>query len=116
MPTMPTIKAPERKGQAKVIAVDFDGTLCQNNWPEIGAPNWMVIHELRMRRLNGDKAILWTCREGKLLQNALHWCEEHGIHFDAVNDNIPERIKQYGDNPRKVSADEYWDDRAVTKP
>ena len=97
----------------KVIAVDFDGTLCDEAWPEIGKPHWPIIRELLRRKADGDRIILWTNREGKRLDEAVSWCLDHGIQFDAINSNIPERIEQYGDDPRKLSADEYWDDRAV---
>ena len=97
----------------KVIAVDFDGTLCESKWPEIGKPHWPIIHELIRRQADGDRIILWTCREGALLDEAVLWSLNHGIKFNAINSNIPERIEQYGDDPRKLSADEYWDDRAV---
>jgi len=49
-----------------------------------------------------------------LLEEAVAWCERHGLMFDAVNDNLPERVAKYGGDTRKVSADEYWDDLAVT--
>jgi hypothetical protein len=97
----------------KVIAVDFDGCLCRNAWPEIGEPNMAAIKQLIRIKTLGNKIILWTCREGKMLADAVRWCRGFGITFDAVNDNIPERKRFYGDNTRKVSADEYWDDRAV---
>ena len=116
MPMLPMIAPSKPKGASagKIIAVDFDGTLCVSKWPEIGDPKWSIINELKRRQHNGDRVILWTCREGVLLNKALAWCREHGIVFDAVNNNLPERISQYGNNPRKVSADEYWDDKAVT--
>ena len=113
---LPKISIPRERVHTKVIAVDFDGTLCVNKWPEIGEANLPVIHELQRRRARGDRLVLWTCREGALLSKALQWCSRHGLTFDAVNDNVPERIAQYGNNPRKVSADEYWDDRAVNIP
>ncbi len=97
----------------KVIAVDFDGTLCESAWPEIGKANWPVINELKRRQSYGDRIILWTCRTGALLDRAIEWCCERGLSFNAINNNVPERIEQYGNSPRKVSADEYWDDRAV---
>lgn len=97
----------------KVIAVDFDGTLCDSAWPEIGKENQPVINELLRRQADGDRIILWTCRTGVLLDAAVAWCTNHGLNFDAINSNVPERITLYGDDPRKVSADEYWDDRAV---
>lgn len=97
----------------KVIAVGFDGTLCTSEWSEIGKANWPVINELKRRQAGGDRLILWTCRTGALLDRAVEWCRECGLNFNAINGNVPERIEQYGDDPRKVSADEYWDNRAV---
>lgn len=97
----------------KIIAVDFDGCLCQCAWPLIGKANDDVIQTLIQRRAQGDKLILWTCREGKLLENAVGWCLTRGLAFDAVNENLPERTAQYGNDCRKISADEYWDDHAV---
>lgn len=93
------------------IAVDFDGTLCENDWPMIGAANDKLILWLRRRQLMGDKLILWTCREGALLDEAVLWCLNRGLKFDAVNDNLPEEIEKYGNNCRKVNADVYLDDK-----
>ena len=97
----------------KIIAVDFDGCLCTNVWPEIGEPNTKLIYRLKFRRAHGDKLILWTCREGALLDVALEWCRAHGLEFDAANENLPEMVERYGGDCRKISADEYWDDKAV---
>lgn len=95
-----------------VIAVDFDGTLCTEEWPEIGRPNEPLIDWLKKCRRRGDKVILWTCREGKLLEDAVRWCAEMGLTFDAHNANLPERIAKYGSDCRKIGADLYIDDRA----
>lgn len=97
----------------KVIAVDFDGCLCERKWPGIGAANWDAIHALIRRKAEGDKIILWTCRDGEMLQDAVDWCYNHGLKFDAVNDNLEENKEHFGNNTRKVFADEYWDDKAV---
>ena len=96
-----------------IFAVDFDGTLSFGEWPEVGPANDKLIAYLKHRQLLGDKLILWTCRAGDALERAVGFCSDNGLSFDAVNDNLPERVRQYGDNPRKVSADEYWDDKAV---
>lgn len=96
-----------------VIAVDFDGCLCESKWPEIGEPNESVIRALIQRQREGAKLILWTCRSGKLLDEAIEWSRTQGIEFDKVNENLQERIDEYGNDSRKISADEYWDDRAV---
>ena len=100
----------------KVIAIDFDGCICTSAWPEIGEPNWGVINRAKAEKDAGAELILWTCREGELLEAALKACYAWGLTFDAVNDNTPRMVELYGNNPRKVSAAEYWDDHAVTMP
>ena len=97
----------------KIIAVDFDGCLCEAKWPDIGNAQQDVINELLRQQAEGAKLILWTCREGQQLQAAIMWCTNHGIKFDAINDNLPEMTELYGNNCRKVNADEYWDDKSV---
>lgn len=97
----------------KIIAVDFDGCLCESKWPDIGAPHQQVINELIRQQADGAKLILWTCREGKQLRAAVMWCLNHGLKFDAINDNLEENKEQYGNNSRKVFATEYWDDKNV---
>ena len=96
-----------------IIAVDFDGCLAADAWPEIGEPNIKAIFELQKRKVHGARVILWTCREGKDLEEALTWCKEHGLEFDAVNDNVPEAIEEMGYNSRKILAHEYWDNNGV---
>ena len=92
------------------IAVDFDGTLCEERWPDIGEPNTMLIDFLIRWQEQGNKVILWTCREDAMLWAAVDWCAEHGLHFDAVNENLPERISYYHNDSRKIDADYYIDD------
>ena len=96
----------------KIIAVDFDGTLCYSNWPELGDPNTALIEYLKRFRAQGHKLILWTCRAGEALDNAVDWCRDLGLVFDAVNDNLPEIVALYGNNSRKITCDYYIDDRA----
>lgn len=101
----------------KIIAVDFDGTLCEDKWPEIGEPNEKLIEYLRNVSDNGTgtKLILWTCRTGELLQNAINWCAERLLYFDAVNENVPEVLKWMGGDSRKIFADVYIDDKNFAK-
>jgi hypothetical protein len=94
-----------------IYAVDFDGTLCTNEFPDIGAPRHTIIDFIKKRRADGDKIILWTCRSGQDLTGAIAWCGELGLEFDAVNDNLAENIACYNNNSRKVNADFYIDDR-----
>lgn len=97
----------------KIYAVDFDGTLCENRYPAIGAPNNDLIEFLKYVKTQGDKIILWTCRNGELLDEAIKWCSEHGLTFDAVNENLPEIIDLFGSDTRKIFAHVYIDDRAM---
>lgn len=98
----------------KTIAVDFDNTLFfVDDWPTIGEPNWPLINRVKEEIANGNEIVLWTTREGKYLDDAIWACSGVGIEFTAINDNTPYRIELWGDNPRKIGADEYWDDRAV---
>lgn len=103
---------PEPDQRDYTIAVDFDGCLCTNAWPGIGAPNTELIESLKRRRETGDKLILWTCREGESLAEAVEWCKIQGLEFDAVNENLPEMIEMYGNDCRKIGADFYLDDKA----
>lgn len=94
-----------------IIAVDFDGTLCESAWPNIGNPNRKLIKHLVAFRDEGNQVILWTSREGEMLTTALAWCEKYGLSFDAVNDNLPEMQERFGGNSRKVFANLYIDDK-----
>lgn len=96
----------------KSYAVDFDDTLnFAGSYPELGEPNRELIQFLKERRQEGDKVILWTCREGNLLKSAVKFCKNYGLEFDAVNDNLRENTEYFGSNSRKVFADYYIDDR-----
>ena len=98
----------------KIIAVDFDGTLCENQWPDIGEPNYKLIwHLIEQQQKYGAKLILWTCRVGDKLIEALEWCGDRGLVFDAVNENLPDVVGWMGGDTRKIYADEYIDDRAT---
>ena len=93
-----------------IYGVDFDGTLCTNKWPDIGIANIKLIEFLKSERKNGNKVVLYTMREGNLLDAAVGWCEDLGLEFDAVNDNLPELKDRFKNNPRKIYADYYIDD------
>ena len=97
----------------KIIAVDFDGTLCENKFPQIGAANVTLINHLKHCRAKGDKLILWTCRVDEMLDAAVNWCAKQGLEFDAINENLPEVLELYGSDTRKIYAHEYIDDKAA---
>lgn len=96
-----------------IIAVDFDGTLCENRWPEIGEPYPGILAFCIAMRALGAKLILYTCRTGKELHAAVEWCRKHHLEFDAVNENLPETIAAFGGDTRKIVADQYIDDKAA---
>lgn len=97
-----------------IIAVDFDGVIIPAGcWPGIGEPNAPLITWLKELRENGNKLILWTNRVNDALDLAVSFCQEHGLEFDAVNDNLPEVVESFGTNSRKITADFYIDDKAV---
>ena len=99
----------------RVIAVDFDGCICTiAPFPGIGEPNWDVINKLIALQSEGAKLILWTCRTDDALKAAIDACLAWGLTFDAINDSLPEWKARWGNDPRKIGASEYWDDRAVT--
>lgn len=95
------------------IAVDFDGTLCENKWPDIGNANLELIEQLKYAKRKGAKLILWTCRSGEYLDTAVAWCASYGLKFDAVNENLPEVIEKFGEDTRKIVANIYLDDKAI---
>lgn len=97
-----------------VYAVDFDGTLAKTRFPEIISPNKKMMTFVKTIQAAGHKVILWTSRDGKDLENAVEWCRQQGIIFDSVNEPLPEQISKWGNDTRKVYADYYIDDRAMT--
>lgn len=99
--------------KSETFAVDFDGTLCESAWPGIGAPCHDMINWIKQLRKMGHKVILWTCRDGMHLVDAIVWCADQGLFFDAVNDNLESHVKKYGSNSRKIFANYYIDDRSL---
>ncbi|MBO4778083.1 MAG: hypothetical protein J5588_06270 [Bacteroidales bacterium] len=95
------------------IAVDFDGTLVEHKYPEIGAKKLFAFETLRELQKRGDFLILWTYRSGKLLDEAVEFCRKNGVEFYAVNKNYPEEEFDETQMSRKIDADVYIDDRNV---
>lgn len=94
------------------IAIDFDGTIVEHRYPEIGQEIPFAIDTLKMLRQDGHRLILWSVREGKLLDEAVAWCRERGLEFYAVNRDYPEETTD--NNPyfsRKLKVDMFIDDR-----
>lgn len=93
------------------IAVDFDGTIVDHEFPDIGKPKQFAFSTLKELQKQGHQLILWTCRVGKQLNEAIEFCKDKGIEFYAVNKNYPEEVYDESTTPRKIVADMYIDDR-----
>lgn len=93
------------------IAVDFDGTIVEHRYPQIGKEIPFAIDTLKMLQQEGHWLILWSVREGKLLEEAVEWCKARGLEFYAVNSDYPEDDAPKGDRSRKLNAEMFIDDR-----
>ena len=98
--------------EALTIAVDFDGTIVEHDYPSIGKEMLFAFDTLKAMQGKGHKLILWTFREGELLQEAVDYCKQNGIEFYAVNRSYPEE-KLDANTSRKINADLFIDDRNV---
>lgn len=95
-----------------VIAIDFDGTIVEHKYPKIGEEIPFAIDTLKELINDGHRLILWTVREGILLEDAVNWCRDRGIEFYAVNKDYPEEKKHKNNHfSRKIKADMFIDDR-----
>ena len=98
------------------IAIDFDGTIVEHRYPAIGKELPFATATLRQLMKDGHKLVLWSVREGDLLQEAIDWCSERGVRFYAANADIDEDAndkpgsKRYS---RKLKVDLFIDDRNV---
>lgn len=96
----------------RIIAVDFDGTIVEDAYPDIGKPMLFAFETLKKLLEDGHRLILWTYRYGDKLDEAVKFCEDNGIVFYAVNKSFPEEDFK-NDVSRKIHADIFIDDRNV---
>lgn len=94
-----------------IIAVDFDGTIVEHAYPKIGKPIPFAIDTLLKLQEDGHRLILWTVRDGALLQEAIDYCEERGLRFFAENENYRGESVESPQVSRKLRADLFIDDR-----
>lgn len=100
-----------------IFAIDFDGTIVEDKYPEIGPVKTEVVKKIKKLQNEGHEFILWTCREGKDLISALEVLDKIGLKFVEINANPQYRIDMFnGSDCRKVGADFYVDDRALSIP
>lgn len=95
-----------------IIAVDFDGTIVEHRYPAIGREIPFAVETLKKLQAEQHKLILWTVREGRLLDEAVAFCRERGLEFYAVNRDYPEEEADLNNHfSRKLKADLFIDDR-----
>lgn len=96
------------------IAVDFDGTIVTHEYPKIGREIPFAIDTLKMLIKDQHQLILWTVREGALLDEAVNWCKERGVEFYAINRDFPEEDASKNQSfSRKLKVDMWIDDRNI---
>lgn len=96
-----------------IIAVDFDGTISRGKFPAIGGEQPYAGEVLRKLHDEGHYIIIWTCRCGEPLLEAINWLVAHNIPFDRINDHNPENVAKYGVSGKKVYAHCYIDDKNI---
>jgi hypothetical protein len=96
-----------------IIAVDFDGTIVEHKYPEIGKEIPFAIDTLKRLSNEGHKFILWSVRKGKLLDEAVEYCHKQGLEFYAVNENYPDETSDDTEYTRKLRVDLFIDDRCL---
>lgn len=100
-----------------IIAVDFDGILVEDQFPEIGSPKEEMVVLVRQLIATGYEVVLWTSRTDARLAEAVEWCIANGLRFSAINDQAPSNKAKYQHiyphGTRKVYADLYVDDHNI---
>jgi hypothetical protein len=94
-----------------IIAVDFDGTIVEHEYPKIGKTKLFAFETLKQLEKDGHKLILWTFRTGDLLEEAVSFCKQNGVNFYAVNNSFPDEPFDPQNASRKIAADLFIDDR-----
>ena len=93
------------------IAIDFDGTIVEHRYPEIGPEIPFAIDTLKMLINDRHRLILWSVREGVLLEEAVEYCRKRGVEFYAVNKDYPEEKTTDRNFSRKLKVDMFIADR-----
>jgi hypothetical protein len=100
-----------RKKKSLIFGIDFDGTVVENTFPQIGSPYPGAVETLKELHEQGHRIIIWTCRTGQTLEEMRSWLHNNAIHYDAINDDV-KSTKIWLKGNRKVFADYYLDDRS----
>jgi hypothetical protein len=92
-----------------VIAVDFDGTIVEHEFPDIGPLKEGAIEALMAFKKAGHQIVIWTCRKGEEEKELRQFLTEKQIPFDTINSPVP----GFDLSTRKIYADVYIDDKAL---
>ena len=95
-----------------IIAIDFDGTIVEDAYPNIGKPMIFAFETMKKLQSEGHRLILWTYRTDKKLQEAVNFCKQQGLEFYAINKSYPEEEFD-GKISRKINAAFFVDDRNI---
>jgi len=99
-----------------IIAIDFDGTIVEDQFPCIGEMVEGAKEAINRLKEEGYYIIIWTCRSHIRLLEAIEWLAKQGIHYDKINESCPTNVERYsGIDTRKVYADIYIDDKMLGK-
>jgi len=99
------------KNKSLIIAIDFDGTIVEDEFPKIGKPMVFAFETMKKLEEDGHRLILWTYRSGRRLKDAVDFCRENGIEFYAVNESYEN--EDLNGISRKINADIFVDDRNI---
>lgn len=97
----------------EIVAVDFDGTVVDHRYPDVGPTLPLAVEKLKEMTTSGIKIILWTMRSGKELEDAVNWYKQHDIPLFGINKNPQQR--HWTSSP-KAYAHLYIDDAAFGAP
>ena len=98
--------ANQTKNRNRYVAFDFDGTLVEHGFPDIGEPIIGNIQQLSEYKVKGYRVIIWTCRHGEYIIKMREWLDDHRVPYDWINEN-----PEFETGSRKIYADIYIDDK-----
>lgn len=101
------------KESKPILAIDFDGTIVEEGYPDIGKEKKNAKLVINALYKLGFTIIINTCRAGEHEINARKFLQERGIMYHYINENCPTRIERYDTDSRKISADLYIDDKNI---
>ena len=94
----------------KVIAIDFDGTIVDDKFPDFGDVKEGAKEVINELLEVGHEVIIWSCQDAEEIEHVLY---RLGINYTAINENTESMMQRWGNNPRKIGADNFIDDKGL---